>query len=133
MKSRAHDFTARYLQRAAVPVGLPPHLTDHRFRASSENILNKRGVPLPIIRKLMRHSKVETTMTHIETREDEMRTAIRLVGYGKEGRWNLVRHGGPPGGSSHHSSVLYSAAIACFPSTNSPSYSTFPPGSRRTP
>jgi integrase len=33
-----------------------------------------------MIQKLMRHSKVETTMIYIETREDEMREAINLVG-----------------------------------------------------
>ena len=79
-KPRAHDFTARYIRAAAKSVGLPSNLTDHRLRASFANILNKRGVPLPTIQKLMRHSKVETTMIYIETREDEMRTAINLVG-----------------------------------------------------
>lgn len=79
-KPRGHDFTARYIRRAAQEVGLPPNLTDHRLRASFANILNKRGVPLPTIQKLMRHSKVETTMIYIETREDEMREAINLVG-----------------------------------------------------
>jgi integrase len=79
-KPRGHDFTARYIRRAAIQVGLPPNLTDHRLRASFANILNKRGVPLPTIQKLMRHSKVETTMIYIETREDEMRQAINLVG-----------------------------------------------------
>lgn len=77
---RAHDFTARYIRRAAKAVGLSETLTDHRLRASFANILNKKGVPLPTIQKLMRHSKVETTMIYIETREDEMRTAINLVG-----------------------------------------------------
>ncbi|GLH74764.1 hypothetical protein GETHLI_32660 [Geothrix limicola] len=79
-KPRGHDFTIRYIRRAAEAVGLPPDLTDHRLRASFANILNKRGVPLPTIQKLMRHSKVETTMIYIETREEEMREAINLVG-----------------------------------------------------
>ncbi len=60
--------------------GLPEDITDHRLRASFANILNKRGVPLPTIQKLMRHSKVETTMIYIETREDETRQAINRVG-----------------------------------------------------
>ena len=54
--------------------------TDHRLRASFANILNKRSGTLPLIQKFMRHSKIETTMIYIETREDEMRTAINLVG-----------------------------------------------------
>jgi site-specific recombinase XerD len=41
--------------------------------------LNKKGVPLPTIQKLMRHSKIETTMIYIETHEDEMRSAINLM------------------------------------------------------
>jgi integrase len=77
---RAHDFTARYIKRAALAVGLPENLTDHRLRASFANILNNKGVPLPTIQKLMRHAKVETTMIYIETREQEMRTAINLMG-----------------------------------------------------
>jgi integrase/recombinase XerD len=77
---RGHDFTARYIKRAAKEVGLPENLTDHRLRASFANILNTKGVPLPTIQKLMRHSKVETTMIYIETREQEMRSAINLVG-----------------------------------------------------
>lgn len=36
-------------------------------------------MPLPTIQKLMHHSRVETTMIYIETREDEMRAAINLV------------------------------------------------------
>ncbi len=79
-KPRGHDFTTRYIRRAAKAVGLPENITDHRLRASFANILNKRGVPLPTIQKLMRHSKVETTMIYIETREEEMREAINLVG-----------------------------------------------------
>ena len=38
------------------------------------------GVPLPTIQKLMRHRRIETTMIYIETREQEMRNAINLVG-----------------------------------------------------
>lgn len=79
-KPRGHDFAIRYIRRAAKAVGLPKDITDHRLRASFANILNKRGVPLPTIQKLMRHSKVETTMIYIETREEEMREAINLVG-----------------------------------------------------
>lgn len=79
-RPRGHDFAIRYIRRAAKAVGLPEGITDHRLRASFANILNKRGVPLPTIQKLMRHSKIETTMIYIETREDEMREAINLVG-----------------------------------------------------
>ena len=79
-KPRGHDFTTRYIKRAAKAVGLPENLTDHRLRASFANFLNEKGVPLPTIQKLMRHSKIETTMIYIETREDEMRAAINLVG-----------------------------------------------------
>lgn len=61
-------------------LGLSPKLTDHRLRASFANILNKKGVPLPTIQKLMRHTRIETTMIYIETREEEMRSAINLVG-----------------------------------------------------
>lgn len=73
-------YAARYIKRAAKAVGLPENLSDHRLRASFANILNAKGVPLPTIQKLMRHSKVETTMIYIETREEEMREAINLVG-----------------------------------------------------
>jgi len=59
--------------------GLSDRITNHRLCASFANILNKKGVPLPTIQKLMRHSRVETTMIYIETREDEMRNAINLV------------------------------------------------------
>jgi integrase len=79
-KPRGNDYTAPFIKRAVIEAGLPEDITDHRLRASFANILNKRGVPLPTIQKLMRHSKVETTMIYIETREDEMRTAINLVG-----------------------------------------------------
>jgi site-specific recombinase XerD len=48
--------------------------------SSFANILNKKGVPLPTIQKLMRHRCIETTMIYIETREEEMRNAINLVG-----------------------------------------------------
>ena len=71
---------ARYIKRAAVAVGLPPNITDHRLRASFANFLNEKGVPLPTIQKLMRHAKIETTMIYIETREEEMQAAINLVG-----------------------------------------------------
>jgi integrase len=76
---RAHDFTIRYIRRALKAVGLLEDITDHRLRASFANILNKKGVPLPTIQKLMRHSKIETTMIYIETHEDEMRSAINLM------------------------------------------------------
>ena len=32
---RGHDFTARYIKRAALAVGLPENLTDHRLRLPS--------------------------------------------------------------------------------------------------
>jgi integrase len=76
---RAHDFTIRYIRRALKAVGLLEDITDHRLRASFANILNKKGVPLPTIQKLMRHSKIETTRIYIETHEDEMRSAINLM------------------------------------------------------
>lgn len=79
-KPRCGHLATRYIKRAAKTLGLPPNLTDHRLRASFANILNAKGVPLPTIMKLMRHSKVETTMIYIETREEEMREAINLVG-----------------------------------------------------
>lgn len=59
---------------------MPSNLTDHRLLASFANILNAKGVSLPTIMKLMRHSKVKTTMIYIETREEEIREAINLVG-----------------------------------------------------
>jgi site-specific recombinase XerD len=61
-------------------VGLPEDITDHRLGASFAKILNKKGVPLPTIQKLIRPSKIETTMIYIETREDEMRATIKLLG-----------------------------------------------------
>lgn len=79
-KPRGHDFTDRYIERALVEAGLPEGITNHRLRASFANALNSSGVPLPTIQKLMRHSKIETTMVYLEVREDEMRTAINLVG-----------------------------------------------------
>ena len=79
-RPRGNDYTAPFIKKAVVEAGLPPDITDHRLRASFANILNKRGVPLPTIQKLMRHAKVETTMIYIETREEEMRQAINLVG-----------------------------------------------------
>jgi len=79
-KPHCGHLATRYIKRAAKALGLSPSLTDHRLRASFANILNAKGVPLPTIMKLMRHSKVETTMIYIETREEEMRVAINLVG-----------------------------------------------------
>ncbi|WP_169720649.1 tyrosine-type recombinase/integrase [Geothrix fermentans] len=52
----------RFIGRAAKAIGLPKDITDHRLWASFANTLNKWGVPLPTIQKLMRYSKVETTM-----------------------------------------------------------------------
>jgi len=76
---RTHDYTTPYIKRALKTAGLSERITNHRLRASFANILNKKGVPLPTIQKLMRHSRVETTMIYIETREDEMRAAINLM------------------------------------------------------
>ena len=79
-KPRTHDYTTPYIQRALKQAGLSVRITNHRLRASFANILNKKGVPLPTIQKLMRHRRIETTMIYIETREEEMRNAINLVG-----------------------------------------------------
>jgi integrase len=78
-KPRTHGYTTPYIKRALKAAGLSDRITNHRLRASFANILNKKGVPLPTIQKLMRHSRVETTMIYIETREDEMRAAINLM------------------------------------------------------
>ena len=79
-KPRTHDYTTPYIRRALKAAGLSERITNHRLRASFANILNKKGVPLPTIQKLMRHRRIETTMIYIETREEEMRAAINLVG-----------------------------------------------------
>ena len=79
-KPRTHDYTSPYIQRALKKAELSDRITNHRLRASFANILNKKGVPLPTIQKLMRHRRIETTMIYIETREEEMRNAINLVG-----------------------------------------------------
>ena len=78
-KPRTHDYTSPYIKRALKAAGLSDRITNHRLRASFANILNKKGVPLPTIQKLMRHRRIETTMIYIETREEEMRNAINLV------------------------------------------------------
>lgn len=79
-KPRTHDYTTKYIKRALEATELSSRITNHRLRASFANMLNKRGVPLPTIQKLMRHSRIETTMIYLEVREKEMRDAINLVG-----------------------------------------------------
>lgn len=79
-KPRNRGYTTKYIQRALNAAGLSDRITYHRLRASIANILNKKGVPLSTIQKLMRHRRIETTMISIETREEEMRNAINLVG-----------------------------------------------------
>jgi len=81
-KSRTHDYTDPYIKRAVKAAELPEGITNHRLRASFANILNKKGVPLPTIQKLMRHARIDTTMIYIETREEEMRDAVNLIQIG---------------------------------------------------
>ena len=44
-KPRTHDCTSPYIKRALKQAGISDRITNHRFRASFANILNKKGVP----------------------------------------------------------------------------------------
>jgi len=82
-KPRTHDYTSPCIKRALKQAGLSDRITHHRLRASFANILNKKGVPFPTIRKLMCHRRIGTTMIYIEIQEEEMRAAIDLAGWFK--------------------------------------------------
>lgn len=78
-KPHCRQFINFYMHKATSELGLPGTLTSHRLRATFANILNKRGVPINTLQKLMRHSRVETTMVYLEVREDELREAINKI------------------------------------------------------
>ncbi len=48
----------------------------HDFRHTFGSGLVRAGVPLPVVRDLMGHSKIETTMIYVHVTPDQYRKAI---------------------------------------------------------
>ncbi|WP_285605821.1 tyrosine-type recombinase/integrase [Geothrix edaphica] len=70
-------YTTRPFKRAVAEMGLPSTFCHHRLRATLATVLVKKGVPLEMIRKLLRHASVETCVAwYIETDIQDMRSAL---------------------------------------------------------
>lgn len=54
-------------------------LTRHRLRASFATMLHQQGKNIKTIQKLMRHKRVETTMSYIEVEQSELQDAVNEV------------------------------------------------------
>jgi integrase len=54
-------------------------ITRHRLRASFATMLHQANVPVKTIQKLMRHKRIETTMTYIEVESSELQDAVNTV------------------------------------------------------
>jgi integrase/recombinase XerC len=75
---RAKTSVSDMLDQIALKMGLG-RLTRHRLRASFCTILHQSNVPIKKIQKLMRHSRVETTMSYIEVDGSELQEAVDNV------------------------------------------------------
>jgi len=80
-KGKPHQgyYTNYWLSKLVAALEMSKKFTSHRLRATFANLLKQQNVPITTIQKLMRHSKVETTMIYIETREQEMRDAVNQL------------------------------------------------------
>ena len=74
-KPRAKNSVSDMLDQVAEKMKLG-RLTRHRLRASFCTILHQDGVAIKKIQKLMRHSRVETTMNYIEVEDSELQEAV---------------------------------------------------------
>jgi site-specific recombinase XerD len=74
-RPRSEASVSDLLDQVALRVGLTSP-TRHRLRGSFCTILQQSGVPIKKIQKLMRHSRVETTMNYIEVEGTELQEAV---------------------------------------------------------
>jgi len=77
-RPRSKASVSDLLDQVALRIGLGC-LTQHRLRTGFCTILQQSGVPIKKIQKLMRHSRVETTMNYIEVEETELHEPVNDV------------------------------------------------------
>ena len=89
-KTQKVPFTKNYVGRkfkAAVrECGLNERLHTHSLRHSFASILLQRGCSIKIVQELLGHSSVSTTMQYLHTRQEDMRSAVGLLGNSEQSR-----------------------------------------------
>jgi site-specific recombinase XerD len=78
IRPRAKTSVITLLGQVALKIGLGC-LTRYRLRASFCTILHQSSVPIKEIQKLMRHARVETTMSFLEVEGTGLREAVNAV------------------------------------------------------
>ena len=65
----------RYVKRAGLERKFHPHACRHTFGFK----LGRKGVPIQVIKKLMGHSKIETTSIYVDPDMDQLENALKSV------------------------------------------------------
>jgi|GEM_PF-2678479 len=74
-------YTTKVVKRAAAEMGLPRDFCHHALRRSLATVLIRRGVPLVMVQKILRHSSPEITAAcYVEADIQDMRSALGMLG-----------------------------------------------------
>jgi len=65
----------RYVEKAGLERKFHPHACRHSFGFK----LGKKGIPIQVIKKLMGHSKIETTSIYVEPDMDQLENALDCI------------------------------------------------------
>lgn len=80
MNKRISDRAIQYLLNRYVKVaGLERKFHPHACRHSFGFKLGRKGVPIQVIKKLMGHSKIETTSIYVEPDMDQLERAMGSI------------------------------------------------------
>jgi len=68
-------MVTRYAKKARLERKFHPHACRHTFGFK----LGRKGVPIEVIKKLMGHSKIETTSIYVDPDMDQLKNALKFV------------------------------------------------------
>ncbi len=75
------DFVSKQFKKAVRLAGLNERLHFHSLRHSTASNLVRRGVPIAVVKEVLGHSDIKTTMQYSHVRREDLREAVeRLTG-----------------------------------------------------
>ena len=73
------DFVSKQFKKAVRAAGLSEGLHFHSLRHSTASNMVRRGVPIAVVKEVLGHSDIKTTMVYSHVRREDMANAVKML------------------------------------------------------
>lgn len=73
------DFVSKHFKKAVRAAGLNEGLHFHSLRHSTASNMVRRGVPIAVVKEVLGHSDIKTTMVYSHVRREDLVSAVKML------------------------------------------------------